>query len=31
MIQTNTYGMGLTILGVRYWYIDYSEPLELEE
>ena len=30
-VQPNTYGMGLTILGVRYWYIDYSEPLELEE
>lgn len=28
-VQPNTYGMGMTILGTRDGYIDYSEPIEI--
>ena len=29
-VQPNTFGMGMTVLGVWDGFIDYSEPIEIE-
>lgn len=30
-VYSNTYGMGMSILGTKDGYIDYSEPIEIDE
>lgn len=31
VVYSNTYGMGMSVLGTRDGYIDYSEPIEIDE